>query len=548
MAKTAFSDNSDTIHPCPFSKGYSIPYEQAWSLLKVYFLYRFVLASLFLILYLTHSGPSILGSHNPRLFLFAAAAYWLLTLISGLCTIWRFIGYSAQAQTLLFTDIIFITVIMHTCGGITSGMGMLLAVSLAVGGLLIGGLCSMLFAALASLSILAEQIYSVQTDAFGKSAFTYTGILGAAYFTIAFLSYILARRAEQTERLAGEHRQTILKLEELTQYIVQHLQSGIIIFDAKQRISLLNAAAKRFLVQSETPKTLEDVSDLLSLAFSIWRIDSNQNITDITLPGNAKIYLRFTTLPTQQETLYMLLLEDSSVYQQRLQQAKLASLGRLTASIAHEIRNPLGAISHAGQLLSECPTLDEQDKRLTEIIQANALRMNRIIEDILQLSRRKASKREKFALRPWLNHYVNDFIRQNDLDNMHCQLQIDGNASDIHILMDSEHLKQILDNLCYNALKYGHAEKGDLLLKVSRINNEPVLDIIDKGPGVSPEHREHLFEPFFTTSQSGTGLGLYISRELAELNQAKLSYHTMTGRGSCFRLCLPDAEQTSIEI
>lgn len=548
MATNASPHPSGTIYPCPFSKGYGIPYEQAWLLLKVYFLYRFVLASLFLILFMTHSGPSILGSHSPRLFLAGSVAYWVLTSFSGICTLWRFIGYSTQTQILLFTDIIFITLIMHASGGITSGMGMLLAVSLAVGGLLIGGLCSMLFAALASLSILAEQIYAVQTDAFEQSAFTYTGILGASYFTIAFLSYMLATRTEQTERLAGEHRQTILKLEELNQYIVQHLQSGIIIFDANQRISLLNAAAERFLALPETPDTLGDISELLSLAFSVWQIDSSQNITDITLPDNAKIYLRFTALPTHQETLYMLLLEDSSVYQQRLQQAKLASLGRLTASIAHEIRNPLGAISHAGQLLSECPLLDAQDKRLTEIIQTHTQRVNRIIEDILQLSRRKASKQEKFALYPWLTNYVLDFIRQNNLDPTHCRLQFDHGAKNIHVLMDDEHLKQILDNLCCNALKHGEARTGWLLLKASRANNDPVLDIIDSGPGISPPDREHLFEPFFTTSPTGTGLGLYISRELAELNQAKLSYRFSAEYGSCFRLCLPDADQTIIQI
>jgi two-component system sensor histidine kinase PilS (NtrC family) len=427
-------------------------------------------------------------------------------------------------------------------------MGMLLAVSLAAGGLLIGGICSMLFAALASLAILAEQIYAVQTNAFGQSAFTYTGILGAAYFTIAFLSYILATRTEQTEQLASRQRQTILKLEELNQYIVRHLQSGIIIFNQQQQISLLNEAAERFLGLTATPETLGDISEQLSLAFAVWQTDSNQNLSGLHLPDNTNIYLRYTSLPAREETLYMLILEDSSVYQQRLQQAKLASLGRLTASIAHEIRNPLGAISHAGQLLSECSTLDTQDKRLTEIIQIHSRRVNRIIEDILQLSRRRPSKQEKFALLPWVTNYLNDFIRQNGLDETRCRLQCDAAARNSHVLMDTGHFKQILDNLCYNALKHGMAQTGQLLLKAARSNNAPVLEIIDNGPGISPENREHLFEPFFTTSPTGTGLGLYISRELAELNQATLSYHAAHGHGSCFRLCLQNADHISIEI
>jgi two-component system sensor histidine kinase PilS (NtrC family) len=548
MSQTPSVENSGTIYPCPFSKGYGIPYRQAWQLLKVYFLYRFALSSLFLILFVSHHGPSILGSYNPRLFLLSSASYWFLTVFSGILTVRRVMGYTVQAQTLLFTDIIFLTLIMHSCGGITSGIGMLLAVSLATGGLLIGGRCSMLFAALATLFILAEQIYAVQTAAFEQSAFTYTGILGAAYLTIAFLSYILATRTEQTERLAGEHKQTILKLEELNQYIVQHLQAGIIIFDTQQRINLLNEAAARFIDLRRSPKTLSEISAQLAQAFATWQTDHSREIDDMSLAGNTTLNLRCMAMPIGQESLYMMILEDNAVNQQRLQQSKLASLGRLTASIAHEIRNPLGAISHAGQLLAECPSLSEQDKRLTEIILTHTQRVNRIIEDILQLSRRKASRQEKIDLIPWLNDYVGQFTQQNGLPQEYCRIQCEAGAENTYALMDAEHLKQILDNLLANALKHGGAKTGELLLRVARVNNQPALEIADAGSGVSPEHRSLLFEPFFTTSPTGTGLGLYISRELAELNQAKLNYVDTYHQGGCFRLYLPDAELNTLKI
>ena len=260
----------------------------------------------------------------------------------------------------------------------------------------------------------------------------------------------------------------------------------------------------------------------------------------------SEIQIRFMLLPTQQEIFHMIILEDIALYNQRLQQSKLASLGQLTASIAHEIRNPLGAISHAGQLLSENPELSKEDKRLTEIIQKHSLRVNQIIEDILQLSRRSASIRKKIDLALWLDDYLNNFILENGLEPSTFNTTIEH--SPLIILVDPAHLKQILDNLCNNALKYGHPERSPIILSLSRQGQNPCLEVIDAGPGISPAHQSHLFEPFFTTSADGTGLGLYISRELAELNQAKLSYRfSETGR-SCFTLCLPDAEQTIIEI
>lgn len=396
----------NTIYPCPFSRGYGIPVDQAWSLLKVFFLYRFIISSLFIILFYSHFGPSFLGIKNAQIYAFSSQTYWLFTVISGVCIFGRLIAYTSLAQIVIFTDIIFITLLMHASGGINSGIGILLAVSIAAGGLLIGGRCAILFAALASLSILTEQLYSLSTNAFGYTAFTYAGMLGASFFTIAYLSYVLAKRTEQSEILASQHQQTISNLEELNQYIIQHLQSGIIISDSQQHITMCNEAALSIINSSNKnfqPQHLLEISPILSDGFLIWLKDSSQDFALIRLPNHNEIHCRFSVLKTHQQTFHMIIMEDISIYNQRLQQSKLASLGQLTASIAHEIRNPLGAISHASQLLAESPVLPSQDQRLTEIIQSHCLRVNKIIEDVLQLSRRQPSKREKIPLYPWLH-------------------------------------------------------------------------------------------------------------------------------------------------
>ena len=204
---------------------------------------------------------------------------------------------------------------------------------------------------------------------FNPTSYTYAGMLGASFFTIALLSYILAKRSEQTLQLADQQKNTIIKLEELNQYIIQHLQSGIIITNKNQQVQMANEASLRLLNLSVLPINLGDISEHLSRAFESWLANPEQDFVLLQLSNQSEIHSRFMPLPTVHEFFYMIIFEDIALYNQRLQQSKLASLGRLTASIAHEIRNPLGAISHAGQLLSENPHLSIQDMRLTEIIQ-----------------------------------------------------------------------------------------------------------------------------------------------------------------------------------
>jgi two-component system sensor histidine kinase PilS (NtrC family) len=539
------SSSVDTLYPCPFSKGYGIPVRQAWLMLKIFTLYRFITASLFVMLFYLRFGPSLLGSYDASLYQFTSVAYLAISLFAAPVAFRPRWAYASLAQLFIFTDIVFITLLMHASGGIGSGIGILLAISIAAGGLLIGGRCAILFAALASLAILAEEGYAIETHAFENTTLTYAGMLGVSFFSIAFLSLILAQRAEQSAVLARRHEQTIARLESLNRYIIQHLQSGIMIVDERQVTQLSNQSALRLLGLTLHPEELSEVAPELRQAFEIWRANREQDFAIIQLANRSEVQVRFSELTMDDEALYMLIFEDIALYNQRLQQSKLASLGRLTASIAHEIRNPLSAISHAGQLLSEAPDLDVQELRLTEIIQHHCQRVNSIIEDILKLSRRHPSQKQKVPLDEWLPAYFNE-QKLNLGERADC-FSLVFKAKGLHACIDGGHLKQILDNLCANALQYGRPELGPIVLEVGLIQDAPCIKISDNGAGVSAEHRQHLFEPFFTTSHQGTGLGLYISRELAELNQAELSYAAYPGK-PCFTLLLANADHAVIEI
>jgi two-component system sensor histidine kinase PilS (NtrC family) len=535
-------NNQSTIYPCPFSKGYGIPEQQAWLLLKVYFIYRLILAILFISLYYGHIAPSVLGSFNSNLYHTISELFLLLTLISGYLIRSRLTAYSFQAQFILVSDIFLLTLIMHASGGIKSGIGILLAVSVASSGVTIGGRCAMFYAAIASIVVLTDEIYLDMTNSFETTSYAYAGMHGAAFLTIALLSYVLAKRSEGFLELATLHQQTIANLEELNHYIIQHLQTGIIITNRKQKVQLANATALKMLNLVEKPLSLSDISLRLSEDFSDWLLHKELDQTLLKSPNHNEIRSRFMFLPTGGKAFYMLIFEDIAQYNQQVQQSKLASLGRLSASIAHEIRNPLSAISHAGQLLSESAHISPQDQRLTEIIQNNSKRVNQIIEDVLQLSRRSLSRREKIQLQPWLNHYLQNFSLEYLVEQKSFRLYLEKEP--LYAFIDPGHLKQILDNLCRNALTYGQPEKGPIILHAFIKQQSPCIEVIDNGQGIKHEHVTHLFEPFFTTSGKGTGLGLFICKELAELNQAKLDYYLTDNHRTCFRLYLSDIDRS----
>jgi two-component system, NtrC family, sensor histidine kinase PilS len=539
-------NNPDIIFPCPFSSGYGIPARQAWALLRIFLSYRFGLVLLLNVLQYCHRGPALLGAHDATLYAYSIHAYLVVCLVSIALVWFKPLGYSSQAQLIVFSDITFLTLIMHTCGGVSSGVGILLAVSIAAGGLLVGGRCAVVFAAMASLAVLAEQVYAAITHSFITVNYASSGMLGGAFFAIALLSYVLARRSEHMLELAYQQKKTIVNLEVLNRHIIQHLQSGIIIVNSTKMVAMANQSALKMIYADVEPKRLDDLPTGLVRAFETWLIEASQDFVTVKLVGQVELNVRFMLLPMLGDVYYLVTLEDMVVYNQRVQQSKLASLGQLTASIAHEIRNPLGAISHAAQLLAENPDLSLPDRRLINIIQNHSHRVNGIIEDILQLSRRGASRRESLHLQVWLKEYLVQFVDEHSASLSSFNLELA--AEPLWVYMDPGHLKQIVDNLCRNALKYGTPDNGVVTIKACVYQQAACIEIIDQGPGIQPEHIARLFEPFFTTSSSGTGLGLYISKELAELNQATLRYYLTDEQPSCFRLFLMDANDIRIAI
>ncbi len=519
------------------------PSHQTWRPLRLFNLYRLVIAGLFAVYAFSDISIKSFGEYSPVLFKWIAAIYLLICLANAFTIQLRKPGFAIQIHSQVILDIIAITLFMHASGGVQSGLGMLIIVAVASGSILLAGRAAMVFAAIATLLLLTEQTYMQISNSLIDSAYPQTGLLGAAFFAIAFLAHALAKRVKESESLATKRGIDLANMEQLTHYIIQQMQTGVAVIDSEARLWQINESARQLLnISPPTQKThLTDICPELAFQQRLWQKEPRTTPYQFKPAySDTEVLPHFAKLGDGHDTL--IFLEDTATMRQQAQQLKLASLGRLAGSIAHEIRNPLGAISHANQLLSESEHLDQHDSRLIEIIQTNSRRMNNIIENTLQMGRRDQTIIEEIQLKPWLEEFVDEFCRSQDITTELIQLKVE--PTDLSTEFDASQLQQILWNLCQNGARHSlsHAGNASLLLRAGRKpdNLTPLLDIIDNGPGISAEIVENLFEPFFTTEKTGTGLGLYIAKELCECNHAHLNYFPADNGGSCFRITFAD--------
>ena len=252
---------------------------------------------------------------------------------------------------------------------------------------------------------------------------------------------------------------------------------------------------------------------------------------------------RFTRLAPNDDTNVLIFLDDTSLLSRRAEELTLSSLGRLSASIAHEIRNPLAAIRYSAQLLAESPELNAEDKRLVDIINNHCTRANDVVENILQLSRRERSRPETIDLNAWVLAFVEDYKQSNDLGQD--QLRAVTHNRTLEAMVDPQHLQQVVWNLVQNALRYGRQPnqpaRVSVVARLAIDKGPPLLEVIDRGPGIPPKVAAQIFEPFYTTHEYGTGLGLYLAKQMSEASQASLEYVPVAGGGACFRITLTPA-------
>ena len=425
--------------------------ENSWNALTYFNFYRFLIAFLFVSLYWIGQLPEPLGIYNAKLFGLASHIFLLFSVIAQVLSRLQRPPYIYQVSLQVFVDILIIIVLMYSSAGVNSGFGMLLLVSVAGGALLSPGKIGILFAALASIAVLSHEVYMQFYSLSIPPSYTHAGFLGIGFFSTALLSQLLAGRVEKSEALAEQISADLEKLGQINETIVQRLKSGIIVLDEKSKIQLINESASMIFMLDQTVRDqyLNDVIPELGETFENWELlQGNTTVNFKVSMTNNELQASFIRLDSHGVRQYIIYLDDVTQLRQSAQQLKLASLGRLTASIAHEIRNPLGAISHAGQLLSESESIPESDRRLTDIIDEQSKRVNRIVENIMGISRADQAQPVVLNLYEWLVEFMQEFVRDKQLNEEDVLL----NKSDAKIMVniDPIQLRQILINLIEN--------------------------------------------------------------------------------------------------
>ncbi len=510
-----------------------------WRLLRVYVYYRLVLAALLVALFTISPASPLLGASNPELFLAASLGYLFLTVLSLILNKKFQSQPRLQAFFFILIDILAITLIMHANAGPSVQLSMLYLVMVAAGNILLPGKQGSMIAAIAAIAVLYEQFYFIltTTENISRESLGQASLLGLSFFAVALFSQLISHRFRQMEALAQQRSIEVKNLQKLNEQIIDRMHTGIIVVNHERQLLLLNAATKQLLGTDDffIGTALKDISNIIDAGLLAWR--QNLMMRPLTFknhPGYPEVHVSYMKLGMSNPLPDILIfLENTAQMTQKAQQLKLASLGRLTASIAHEIRNPLGAISHASQLLIESDNLVGADKRLLTIIEQHCIRVNSIVEKVLQLSRRQKSSPQLLPLLSWLQDFITEYLSAST----HKQITLQS-TDDVSIRFDPDQLYQVVNNMVTNGLYYSQKHNNDavrIIIGIDDISALPYIEVYDFGPGVAPEQQKHLFEPFYTTEKTGTGLGLYLSRELCEANQAHLDYLPQE-QGACFRV------------
>ncbi|CAA0109366.1 Signal transduction histidine-protein kinase AtoS [Zhongshania aliphaticivorans] len=510
-------------------------FPQQRAIMRVYSAYRIILAGMILIALLFGPATSTLGSTAPIWFAIAVIGYTLFALLTVLI---HTVLSTKYTQTQLFfeffVDIGVIMIMSYCSGSADSGLPLLLIVTISAASIIMPGQLCMAIAALATISVIGEVASHMLTETVSAQRFIVAGMTGTAYFSTAIAIRYLSSRIVKTQQLAERRGTDIEQLSRINQRIVQRMQTGIVVMSQSGKIKLINAAATE-LLDIPTPVT-DDNHYVPPVLIDMARKDSNSAKVITIGSKHLDIHVNMSILEQDNDSDRLLYIENISKINHRAQNLKLASLGRLTASIAHEIRNPLSAISHAAQLLAESPDLQAGDQRFAAIIQNHALRMNNTIKNILELSRGRTPEPTRFCLSTWLDQFLEDW---QPTSHIPLDIKIQPSQNDF-INVDRSQLSQIVSNIAENGVRHG-AEINDKALLLFRCETNPVsgvvtLDIIDNGLGISADNQDKIFEPFFTTQKQGNGLGLYLCRELCLANQIHIYYRRTSDGKSCFRL------------
>jgi two-component system sensor histidine kinase PilS (NtrC family) len=524
------------------------PQDTFWRTVQTFNVTRFVIAVV-LLAYLSANTKKSFGTLEEFPYQETCVIYLLLAVVFAILSTYYKRRLLLQVASEMAVDITVISMLYVAAGGAKSGLAILYLFPLAGGAILAPLLLALFFVSVVTITLLADSGYRILKSATEDSTFQ-TGLYGAAFFAAVFVINRLAARLIKQEQLATQRGRDLQIQQAINRLVLADTGDGILVVGRDSAVFTANPAAERMLGLSmsddQSRYKLTEIPSLTPIvnAFFKWTGQPSNRSSpafvvikpgdDLTPQGATTVWggrrelvahlkLRFATVETVglKEDRTIIFLQDVSEIENQAQQLKLASMGRLTASIAHEVRNPLSAISYAAALMGE-ETSNPAQTRLVNIVGENVTRLNRMIEDILKLSRKAQSHGDPVSLSELFAEVLEEFRDTHALRDGVIQLD---KMNQYRVWFDPLHLREVIINLLSNAVRYASGRNGSIRLHLaSEVATRLELHVQDDGPAITPEVRAHLFEPFYTTSSKGTGLGLYLARELCLNNGAMLDY------------------------
>jgi two-component system, NtrC family, sensor histidine kinase PilS len=507
--------------------------ESFWRALSQLNYFRLFVAFALAVVGLVMGESSFLSLRNPHWYAGVCATYFLAAWVFIVPMRNQIPSFETQLVRHVIVDIACIGAIMYLSGSGPTGPGLLLIVSMAAVGMLRKRRKLFFWVSLGALVVLSQQVWLVLTGQTGMETLARVGVLAASFFGVATLAHVQANGVLVASRLAREKGVEVENLARVNARMIQELPYAVMALGRHGEVLQYNARVEALLGTRFFPLcNLHQCAPQLAALWSDWR--HHRSLPDHPFQSGRdgrRLIPRFIELEPSRQEGAVLVLEDMTELESQAQRMKLASLGMLTANLAHEIRNPLSAIRHAAGILAE-EHEDDVSRRLTRIINDNADRLNGLVEDVLALNRRDRMQRQELVLAEVVPRFLLDFAQREKVPDEVIHLHLNGNP---HLCMDANHLEQILWNLLRNAWRYCTRQTASIRVRLSSQDDFVNLDVINDGPPISAATKARLFEPFYTTAKQGTGLGLYIARDLAEANGASLSYMDVED-GAMFRL------------
>lgn len=476
----------------------------------------------------------------PGSFVIAASLYFIFGLAA--------FGWIQQerlplplAQTLLALlagDIFFLGLAMIAGGSTGAPLPILLFPQLAASGWLLRTRIAFFHAALAALMLLLLVAWRAIGGDIGGPQLFQTALVCIGYFAMVGTAVVIGRYTKASEDLATQRGIDVANLEQVNRLIIQDMQDGVLVVDLNGVVRGHNAQVTRLLGgfgRMRGGMRLAEFSATLHDYWRRWDEDQGELLPPFKVETTQRLLrVRLVRIGSGLNGGTLIYLEDLGRAQNEAQQMKLAAMGRLTASIAHEVRNPLSAINQAAQLLEEDGVVAPGGARLLGMIRNNARRIDRIVGEVLQLNRRDRQQPEALPLAEFVHAIVDEIVQAEGIARRAIRIDVDDSLA---VMFDRGHLSQIAWNLVRNAWQHCQKRDGSIAIaaRAGYTGDAVIFELADDGPGVAAENRAHVFEPFFTTRPGGTGLGLYIARELADANGATLELLAKSP-GAMFRI------------